>query len=135
MKSLKKFLLIILPLIAFSLIFTKNYKDIPFTNYEKNVCKQIIQPIDEQIGNNNYLTLNNFLKEISNKKQSNDEIELDCDLVDEDKKVLNKEIEKNYPGPKISIHPSFFSGGSESNLSWLMTRPPHLVSNGQGQGY
>ena len=53
----------------------------------------------------------------------------------ENSKELNKEVEKNFPGARISVHPSNLSGGSESELSWLMTRPPHLVSTGQGQGY
>ena len=59
MKSIQYFYLIILPVIAFSVIFTKNYRDVSFTCYKKNidyVPKKM--EIDEQIGDLKCMTIN-----------------------------------------------------------------------------
>ena len=142
MKSIQYFYLIILPVIAFSVIFTKNYRDVSFTCYKKNidyVPKKI--EIDEQIGDLKCMAINypqsdnNHHKKQTQVDYLEEDEEFKVNSIKSNDKILNKEVEKNFPGARISVHPSNLSGGSESELSWLMTRPPHLVSTGQGQGY
>lgn len=125
---------VLLPLIAFSVIFSQYYNKIDFIankiEEKSDYAEEII--LDNGIG---YPYENNFIIEC--KKENNDLINTDLLslTIPEDEKILQYELNDNLPGTKISIHPSTLSGGSDGINSWIMNRPPHLVSTGQGQGY
>jgi hypothetical protein len=120
----------LLPLIAFSIIFSKYYKEIEFIANKKN---EILDTGEEIILDNGVgFPINDSIKEC--KKVDNDLINTDLLslTLPKNEKIINCELTEHLPGTKISIHPSILSNNSNS---WIMNAPPHLVSNGQGQGY
>ena len=126
--------MILLPLLTFSIIFSKYYKQIDFIANKKEKNSDIGEEIilDNDIGcpiNNDFLS--------KYKKEDNNLINTDLLslTIPTNEKIINPELNYHLPGSKISVHPSILSGGSDGINSWIMNRPPHLVSTGQGQGY
>ena len=126
--------MILLPLLAFSIIFSKYYKQIDFIANKKEQKSDIGEEIilDNDIG---YPINNDFLNKCT--KEDNNLINTDLLslTIPKNEKIIQSELNEHLPGSKISVHPSILSGGSDGIYSWIMTRPPHLVSTGQGQGY
>jgi len=134
MTSINYVFLVLLPLIAFSIIFSQYYSQIDFIANKREEKSDNAEEIilDNGIG---YPYDNDFIKDC--KKENNDLINTDLLslTIPKDEQILQYELNNNLPGTQVSIHPSTLSGGSDGINSWIMTRPPHLVSTGQGQGY
>ena len=130
MNSKNYIFLILLPLIAFSIIFSKFYSQFDIINNAKddNLDRKGEETVI--IPNNGYPI--NYIPKKEIKEENIDIVSL---TTKENEKIIPNIDASKLPGSRISIHPSIFNGRNNGMNAWIMNRPPHLVSSGHGQGY